>query len=299
MQLSSFLNEDHFICGKKPQTLQEAQTLMLELYKEETGGDPELVKEALIEREKLGSTIITPGIAIPHIRESFLNDFYVFIGIYPEGVDAGDENAPVKICITFLVPEGKSNLYLRVLAAFSKFLAVTSQEKITSFANGGEFISYVKEHDVQVGEIVTASDLMNTEFISLPQTATLREAADKMVENRITDIPIVNENGEFLGLVTTGRLLKVGIPDYLLMMENLSFLKTFEPFQDLLKQEQTIKVTEVMKREKVPTFAADTPMIQVASKLVEQHIELGIVLDGKKLLGTITRYDFLHKVVRV
>lgn len=298
MHLSNFLNAEHVICGKQPKNLEEARELMLELYSTSTQQDPQLVKEALIEREKLGSTIIAPGIAIPHIRESFLKDFYVFVGLYPDGVEAPAGQDPIRLSVTFLVPEGKSNLYLRVLSGFSKLMAANPLEKLANIKSGEEFLELVKSTDIQVGEIVTAENLMDRDFIALPESATLREAADKMVENRITDIPIINASGDFVGLVTTGRLLKVGIPDYLLMMDNLSFLKSFEPFQDLLKQEQTMKVTEVMKKE-VPSFAVNTPMIQVAGKLIEKHVELGVVLDGKKLVGTISRFDFLHKVVRV
>lgn len=299
MRLSNFIDEDNILCAASAGSMEEARLRLLELYAKNTGKAYEPVLEALHARDKLGSTVIAPGIAIPHIRESFLEDFYVLLGLFPQGVHTPESPAPVKLICLFLVPSGKSNLYLRVLAAFSRFLASSAGADVLADVKTPEdFRKIVRENDQQVGEVATAADIMQTDHVILPDTATLREAADMMVTHRVTDIPVVNAAGEFLGLVTTGRLLKVGIPDYLLMMDNLNFLKSFEPFQDLLKQEQTMKVTEVMKTE-VPKFTPSTPMIQVAGKLVESHVEFGVILEGKKFIGTISRFDFIHKVVRV
>lgn len=299
MNLLDFINTDYVFCNSKAETTEEAREFLAKSFAKKSGIDAKSIIDALIEREKLSSTVIAPGLAFPHVRENFLDDFYVIIGCFPEGVKAPGEDEPVKLIICYLVPEGKSNLYLRVMSGMVKLLAnPENQTQIINMQDTNEVYRFISDNNITIGEIVTAADLMETDFVSLPEDATLREAADMMVEHKITDVPIVDKNGNFLGSVTTGRLLKVGIPEYLLMMDNLNFLKTFEPFQDLLKNEQSMHVKEVMKND-VLSFAADTPMIQVAGKLVDSHVELGVVLEGKKLVGTITRYDFIHKVVRV
>ncbi len=299
MKLSDFISDELIITNAKADSFENGKELLVDLFCKNTNHDPAQIREALIARESLGSTIIAPGIAFPHIREPFLKDFYVVIGCFPDGLTNDQSEIPVNLVILYLVPEGKSNLYLRVMAALTKLIAKPGGvDLFLQQNNTGALLNHIKNNDVQVGDIVTARDIMNTDFTAIPAETTLREAANIFVSQNITDICVTDSDGNFLGTVTTGKLLKVGIPDYLLMMDNLSFLKTFEPFQDLLKNEQSMSVMEILNKE-TPAFPPETPMIQVAGKLVDGHTEFGVVLDGKKLLGTITRLDFIHKVVRV
>ncbi len=299
MQLSNFISNELILTNAEAKNFEEGKNLLVDLFTSHTEHQRTAITAALAAREQLGSTIIAPGLAFPHIRESFLNDFYVVIGCFPQGLLAEGQSEPVKLIVFYLVPEGKSNLYLRVMAALTRLIAKPGgMDKILTQKSPSTLLEYIKANDEQVGDIVTARDIMNTEFSCLDRDATLREAADKFVSDNVANICVTDNSGNFLGTVTTGRLLKVGIPDYLLMMDNLSFLKTFEPFQDLLKKEQSMSVKEILKTD-TPAFQPNTPMIQVAGKLVEGHNEFGVVLEGKKLLGTITKLDFIHKVVRV
>ena len=299
MKLSDFISSDFVITNGSAKTLEGGKNQLVELFTKHTQHNATEIIDAMTARENLGSTIIAPGISFPHIREPFLKDFYVMIGCFPKGLPVEGQPEPIRLIAFFLVPEGKSNIYLRVMAALIRL--ISTPDGITKLVEQGSnslLIEYIKTNDVQVGDMVTARDIMSNEYSSLKSTATLREAADKFVSDNVTDICIVDDDDNFLGTVTTGRLLKVGIPDYLLMMDNLSFLKTFEPFQDLLKNEQSMCVMDILKKD-TPTFQQDTPMIQVAGKLVDGHTEFGVVLDGKKLLGAVTKLDFIHKVVRV
>ncbi len=78
--------------------------------------DKNLFKEFL-KREKIISTGIGAGIAIPHIKHSMVQDFVVAIGISKKGVkfDAIDNN-PVHIIIMIAAPAHKHSEYLKLLA---------------------------------------------------------------------------------------------------------------------------------------------------------------------------------------
>ena len=299
MKLSDFISTEFILTGAGAKTLEAGKNQLVELITSHTGYSSSEIIDAMTARESLGTTIIAPGIAFPHIREAFLKDFYVVIGCYPEGLVTKEEGDPIKLIIFYLVPEGKSNLYLRVMAALTRLIAKPDGlQRLVEQVSPAALLEYIRQNDIQVGDIVTARDIMNKQFLVLRPETTLREAANMFVSENITDICVIDEDGNFKGTVNTGRLLKVGIPDYLLMLDNLSFLKTFEPFQDLLKNEQSMSVMDILKKD-TPAFKPDTPMIQVAGKLVDTHNEFGVVLADGKLLGTITQLDFIHKVVRV
>ena len=300
MNLSHLLSSENVLCNASAASFEEAMRKMVDFYAATTGNPGATVLTALQERQKLGSFVVAPGIAFPHAREVFFDDFYVFIGLFPNGVPMADQ-APVRLVVMYCVPEGKSNLYLRTMSAMARLLSKPGAlDGMAGQSSGDGVIDYVAAHNEAVGEVVTARDLMETDFPVLTVDASLDDAIKMMVAKQTCDIPVVDnlQDMKYLGLITTGRLLKVGIPDYLMMMDNLNFLKTFEPFQDLLRNAQSTKVTCIIRRD-APHFEVTTPMFQVAVKLVESHVEFGVVVENGRLVGTITRFDFVHKVVGV
>ena len=300
MNLSHLLSSENVLCNAAAASFDEAMKMMVDFYAATTGAPGAPLLTALQERQKLGSFVVAPGIAFPHAREVFFDDFYVFIGLFPQGIPMGDQE-PVRVIVMYCVPEGKSNLYLRTMSATARLLSKPGAlDGIVRQSSGRGVIDYVATHNETVGEVVTARDLMERDFPVLTVDASLDDAIKMMVSKQTCDIPVVDnlENMKYMGLITTGRLLKVGIPDYLMMIDNLNFLKTFEPFQDLLRHAQSTKVTRIIRRD-APHFEVSTPMFQVAVKLVESHVEFGVVVENGRLVGTITRFDFVHKVVGV
>lgn len=78
--------------------------------------------EALKEREKLGSTGIGKGVAIPHAKTEFAKDLVIAFGVSKQGVNfnsVDDEKVNLFcICITFK----NSQTYLKILARISRLI---------------------------------------------------------------------------------------------------------------------------------------------------------------------------------
>jgi PTS system nitrogen regulatory IIA component len=85
--------------------------------------DTNLLVKILLEREKLGSTGIGDGIAIPHGKLDGLTDLIVSFGRSREGIafDAMDDR-PVHIFFLLMAPENSAGPYLKTLAKLSRML---------------------------------------------------------------------------------------------------------------------------------------------------------------------------------
>ena len=81
------------------------------------------ILNALLTREKLGSTGIGRGIAIPHGRMNGIENplALVLVSESPVNFDAID-NRPVDIVVALFVPDGQSDLHLKTLATISEKL---------------------------------------------------------------------------------------------------------------------------------------------------------------------------------
>lgn len=84
--------------------------------------------EAIIEREKIVSTGIGMGTAIPHAKLTSYDDFFIAIGILRKGLDWDALDAS-SVRIIFLIggPDDKQTEYLQIL---SKLTQVIKDEKI-------------------------------------------------------------------------------------------------------------------------------------------------------------------------
>ena len=104
--------------GKK-QAIQELSARAAEL----TGQSERAILEILLQREKLGSTGVGNGIAIPHGK---LSDFKRLYGVFarvdkPLDFEAIDEQ-PVDLIFLLLAPEGAGADHLKALARVSRLL---------------------------------------------------------------------------------------------------------------------------------------------------------------------------------
>lgn len=131
VELSQLLTADRILldvrCASKRQLFQD----LAQAAARETGLAQPAVLAALLQREKLGTTGIGEGIAIPHARVSGLADI---IGMFvrlatPVDYDALDDE-PVDLVFLLLAPEGSTTVQLKALAKIARLLrepAMTAQ----------------------------------------------------------------------------------------------------------------------------------------------------------------------------
>jgi nitrogen PTS system EIIA component len=114
-----FLNEN-MLAKTKAEALDELVNALIK------GGlklDCAKVIEVLQQREKLGSTGIGDGLAIPHGKIPLLDEIVVAFGRSKKGVDFDSlDSKPVHIFFLLLAPENSVGQHLKALARISKML---------------------------------------------------------------------------------------------------------------------------------------------------------------------------------
>ncbi|MFA6356356.1 MAG: HAD-IC family P-type ATPase [Candidatus Omnitrophota bacterium] len=93
------------------------------LYKSRKIRDRKEVLENLIKRERLGSTGIGDGIAIPHARVEGLKEPVIFFGISRHGIDfSAADKKPVNLVVLFLTPLVETEMHLKILSKLAVLL---------------------------------------------------------------------------------------------------------------------------------------------------------------------------------
>jgi PTS system nitrogen regulatory IIA component len=118
----------HVDASSKKRAFEEAGLLFENLH----GLSRALVTDSLFSRERLGSTGLGHGVAIPHGRIKGLKApmAAVFLLTRPIGFDAPDEQA-VSLLIFLLVPEAATQKHLEILSEIAELLSDASlREKL-------------------------------------------------------------------------------------------------------------------------------------------------------------------------
>ena len=85
--------------------------------------DSKLMVDVLMEREKLGSTGIGDGIAIPHGKLKGMDTLLLSFGRSREGIDFESiDSKPVHLFFLLMAPESSTGQHLKALAKISRML---------------------------------------------------------------------------------------------------------------------------------------------------------------------------------
>ncbi len=92
-------------------------------------------------REDIVSTGLGQGYAIPHVKNDFVSEFFITVGIIDNGVewDALD-GKPVDIVFLIGGPDGEQNTYLSILSKLSLVIKNPKNKEILLNAECAEFV---------------------------------------------------------------------------------------------------------------------------------------------------------------
>ncbi len=129
------------------ETRQEALNAIVDmLYESGKLKDRVTFFEAINDREKVVSTGIGMGVAIPHAKLPTYEDFFVALAISKKGIDWNAlDNAPVRLIFMIGGPDDKQTEYLQLLSSLTmaikdeerrkKLLTLNSKEAIIQLFN--------------------------------------------------------------------------------------------------------------------------------------------------------------------
>ena len=93
--------------------------------------DKEAFFHAILEREKIVSTGIGMGVAIPHAKLPNYDEFFIAIGILQKPVDWNTlDGAPVRLIFMIGGPDDKQTEYLQILSSLTQMVKDEDRRKM-------------------------------------------------------------------------------------------------------------------------------------------------------------------------
>jgi PTS system nitrogen regulatory IIA component len=124
MKLADFIDDECVIADLQARTKEEVLAELIEPLKNAWPGFPlKKILSVLLDREKLGTTGIGDGIAIPHGKLEGIQEVRLVVGRCLEGLDfKALDHKPCRIFFLVLAPENVAGMHLRILAHISRLL---------------------------------------------------------------------------------------------------------------------------------------------------------------------------------
>ncbi|MBE3094600.1 MAG: CBS domain-containing protein [Actinobacteria bacterium] len=148
---------------------------------------------------------------------------------------------------------------------------------------------------------LTAREIMNKKVITIKKDASINELSELLVNNKISGVPVLDENGNLAGIVSEGDIIvqnsDLHFPRYFKLLDAIIYLESLNKFKRSLQKHLATKVEDIMTV-KVKTAGEDTPINEIADIMLDSRVNRLPVMDkNNKLVGIITRADILKSIV--
>ena len=143
----------------------------------------------------------------------------------------------------------------------------------------------------------SAREIMSPDPLTVDPETPVKDIAQKMLENRIRCLPVVDSDGKLLGVVDEEDLVhqdaKIQFPSFIHFLDSYIMLpSSLNRFQKELRQAVGSVAHDVMEEEYRAVGPLDS-VEKVATLMVDKDLEYVLVVEEEKLMGVITRADIL------
>jgi CBS domain-containing protein len=143
----------------------------------------------------------------------------------------------------------------------------------------------------------TVRDVMTTEAISVLPETPLREVAQLLLNHRISGVPVVDEHGEVVGVVSEADfLIKEQGPDAL-THRRMARIRGESAESRVQRAKMTATTAGEAMTTPAVTIAAGSRIAQAASVMTSLGVNRLPVIESGRLVGIVTRADLVRAYV--
>ncbi len=147
-----------------------------------------------------------------------------------------------------------------------------------------------------------AKDIMNTDVLSVRDDMTVQELAGFLTEREILGAPVVDSEGEVVGVVSCTDIAQNTTTEATMLLEKSTpgfyahgWENKLDPDEMVglhVEENESLPVREIMTPT-IYTVPEDTPISDIAKAMVAGRIHRLLVTRGSRLVGIITTLDML------
>lgn len=138
------------------------------------------------------------------------------------------------------------------------------------------------------------SKCMKREVITVAPTDTVAYAAAVIAEKRVGTLPVVADHGLLIGIVRLQDILKIFMPDFVALLDNIDFVNDFGALEHLRPRHIPATAHMTMRELMLPPISVKSSCGLLRSFAVmykHQLQDLPVVDEAGRLVGIASRVD--------
>ena len=147
--------------------------------------------------------------------------------------------------------------------------------------------------------MLVAKDIMTRDVITIHYSASLRELSRLLAENKITGIPIIDEEKRLVGMISMRDLIREEVRNLGADIEHQDIHELFSSALDMEEAEgvsvKRLWVEEIMSR-KLYTATETTPVQEICDIMHTHSVHRVPILKDGKLVGLVTATDVIRAI---
>jgi CBS domain-containing protein len=290
VRLADVVAADRTVVPLQSTTVAEAaRELLARLAASGALADPEKLRLRVEEDRPEDIVALGDRAFLLHYRTDAAAELVVAIGTAPQPIcrhPEGGEGQCARILFLVVAPPRLAARYLQVVGAFARLLsrpevveAVLAQpdpERLAALPAFGE---------AQLPEQLLVRDVMNARPVSVLADTPVRDAALVLVRRGLNALPVLDDDGRFIGLLSDRELIRHLLTIYL---QEAAARPTSADGPRLVR--------DVMTRQ-VLCVSPEQPLADVASLMANKDVDRVPVVREGQLVGFLTRGDIVRKLL--
>jgi len=137
-------------------------------------------------------------------------------------------------------------------------------------------------------------ECMKRTVVVVTASTTVQEAARVVVEKHVGTLPVVDENGLLIGVVGVQDLLRVFMPDFVALLNNIDFVRDFGALEQVQPKDvsEAARLTVSDLAEAPVAVEEDSGLMHALTTIVKHQLQdLPIVDEAGRLVGIASRVD--------
>jgi CBS domain-containing protein len=299
VKLRDVLRAEHIIVPLDVKTAREATELLAQrLVASGAIGDGPRFQSAL--ERAWPQAVVAAGehTLLPHVRTDAVAQIAVAVGVAPQPVRWDKEpNRAARIVVLVVAPPREAARYLQVVGAFARGLNEPETVRaLFAATTPADVVAIATLGDVELPQQLTVRDVMTSHVLTLSPDRTLAEAAHVMLEHDVRALPVVNETGGFIGMITHRELLKYLIPSFVQRSKTGELRAVSKAEAARGADPRTMTVKDAMARS-VLCLNEEQSLQDVAALMQQKDIDRFPVVREGIVVGFLTRADLVRRLI--
>ena len=304
MKLKDVVDAQHVIVPLSAHTVKEATERLAErLISTGAVAEGQTNRLSAVIRNAWPEDMVSVGehAFLPHFRTEAVRKLVTAVGISTTPIKwEKDPHRAARIVILIVAPPRETATYLQVVGAFARILSDPETVLALLAAKTPEQVAQIGALDaVELPSHLTVRDLMTPDVLAAHPEQNLGDVARLMIERDVRAIPVVDDAGALMGMVTHRELLRYLIPDYLQKTKSGEFRAvTKASLQRGTADPRALPVKDVMART-VLCLSEEQTLSDVANLMNNKDVDRFPVVREGVVVGFLTRADLIRRLVAI